>query len=117
MAAHLQNHHQLSLTTIVNPMTPWPMEWYATSLYNSELPLLGNSRQEEIDGSSFFGMIPDVPDATRESLKFATRLPSGSPMWPELNLDKFPSKQKLDHCNDLYFAHFHRVSLMNCASV
>lgn len=94
------------------PDDPWPMEWYATSLHNSELPLLGNPQEEEIDGSSFFGMIP-VTDATRESLKDATRLPSGSPMWPELNLDKFPSKRKLDHCIDLYFAHFHRVSLIN----
>jgi hypothetical protein len=96
------------------PDDPWPMEWYATSLYNSELPILGNPQDEEIDGSSFFGMIP-VTDATIKRLKDATRLPSGSPMWPELNLDKFPSKRKLDHCIDLYFAHFHRVSLTNCA--
>lgn len=96
------------------PDDPWPMEWYATSLHNSELPILGNPQDEEIDGSSFFGMIP-VTDATIQRLKDATRLPSGSPMWPELNLDKFPSKRKLDHCIDLYFAHFHRVSLTNCA--
>jgi hypothetical protein len=90
------------------PDDPWPMEWYATSLHNSELPILGNPHDEEIDGSSFFGMIP-LTDATIERLKEATRLPSETPMWPELNLDKFPSKQKLDHCIDLYFAHFHRV--------
>jgi hypothetical protein len=98
------------------PDDPWPMEWYATSLYNSELPFLGNPQDEEIDGSSFFGMIP-VTDATRESLKDATRLPSRNPMWPEINLDKFPSKRKLDHCIDLYFAHFHRVSLKNCTFI
>lgn len=97
------------------PDDPWPLEWYATSLHNSELPILGNPQDDEIDGSSFFGMNP-VTDATVERLKDATRLPSGSPMWPELNLDKFPSKRKLDHCTDLYFAHFHRVSLTNNGS-
>jgi hypothetical protein len=93
-----------------DPDDPWPMEWYAASLQDSELPMLGQPVEPGINGSSFFGMEPMI-EGTRLKMKEAAMLASGSALWPALNLTHFPTKEKLDHCIDLYFAHSHRVSL------
>jgi hypothetical protein len=93
-----------------DPDDPWPMEWYAASLQDSELPMLGQPVEPGLNGSSFFGM-ETVTEDTRLKMKEAAMLASGSALWPALNLTHFPTKEKLDHCIDLYFAHSHRVSL------
>jgi hypothetical protein len=91
------------------PDDPWPMEWYAVHTQRSELPMLGRPEEPDPNAGSYFGMDP-ISSSTREKMKDTARLAFERTLWPSINLDKFPSGSKLDHCVDLYFAHFHLVS-------
>ncbi|KAH8816699.1 fungal-specific transcription factor domain-containing protein [Xylogone sp. PMI_703] len=90
-----------------DPDDPWPMEWYAASIHNSELPMLGHDGDSPFNGASYFGMDPITP-ITRGKMIDSIRL-ALERSWPDINLTNFPSEEKLDHCVDLYFAHFHRT--------
>jgi hypothetical protein len=92
-----------------DPDDPWPMEWYAVDMQRSELPMLGRPEEPDPNAGSYFGMDP-ISSSTREKMKDTARLAFERTLWPSINLDNFPSRSKLDHCIDLYFAHFHPVS-------
>lgn len=92
-----------------NPDDPWPMEWYAAPSDQSiVLPVLGGSGNSIPDGSSYCQMTPMTDaavDSVQKTLQMAVERTPGSP----IRLGNFPSKEKIDHCIDRYFAHYHRV--------
>lgn len=93
-----------------SPDDPWPMEWHSgPTQRHLVLPSLGDESQNDNQCSRFFN-VPRISSSTCVALQRCIQLPFNSNPWRSINLDRFPSKEKLDHCIDLYFAHFHPVS-------
>lgn len=57
--------------------------------------------------TSFFTTKP-ISSSTRELMQSWLRLPLEKGMWDNVSLSAFPSKEKLDHCIDLFFAQWDR---------
>lgn len=70
------------------------------------LPSLGSDTPEGNAFSRFYP-IPSVTDSTWHELQKCVLLPFEHNTMQTLNLESFPSREKLDCCIDLYFAHFH----------
>jgi hypothetical protein len=92
-----------------NPDDPWPMQWYAApSDQTLTLPMLGESDNNIPRGSSYCQIVPMTDAAVhslQKTLQMAVERTPGSPIL----LGQFPSREKIDHCIDRYFAHYHRV--------
>lgn len=95
---------------LCGPDDPWPMEWCATGRDRCiNLPMLGNSNDSVSSG--LFCQIRPISDAAARGLRETLQLALDRTPGPAVCLDNFPGKEKLDHCIDTYFNHFHRVSL------
>jgi hypothetical protein len=95
-----------------SPDDPWPMEWHAGPAQKLTLTPLeikrDGSRASGFSISSFYAA-PSVSRQTVTNMQRAIRLPANMSPWSNINLDNFPEEAKLNHCIDLYFAHFHPV--------
>jgi hypothetical protein len=89
------------------PDAPWPMAWNATPIQSFNLPPLG-SQENYIKGPTYFSLTP-ISASTRTTLLNYLRLALENALWQNVSLDAFPSQEKLDHCVDMFFAHFDRV--------
>ncbi|KAH8812805.1 hypothetical protein F5884DRAFT_899041 [Xylogone sp. PMI_703] len=94
-----------------SPDDPWPMEWHAEYQHRPlELPDLGAGDSND-DGqffSRFFSTWALRP-CTVDTLIQYIKMPSQQSPWQPINLKHFPSKEKLEHCIDRYFAHFQQT--------
>lgn len=90
---------------------PWPMEWHASpTKRHLVLPMLGIEGQSMVSPTGRFFSVPPISESTRTALKECLQLPfKGSP-WQTLNLQNWPSAEKLDTCIDLFFVRVHQVS-------
>ena len=94
-----------------SPDDVWPMEWHAASNQRLTLPVLGlHPGDYDITLGSFYHLTHISEDA-RNRLLNSMRLPLERVPWQTVSLANFPSKEKLDHCLDMFFRHFDRVSL------
>ncbi|OAP56474.1 hypothetical protein AYL99_09653 [Fonsecaea erecta] len=89
-----------------DPGDPWPLDTPRPTQSHMALPALGNDNQDFRTFARFFSVTP-VCDRTWHALRKCLMLPFEHNSIQTLNLDHFPSKEKLDHCIDLYFAYFH----------
>ena len=90
---------------------PWPMEWHATApsaVRNIVLPSLGDDMQDSNSCLRYFPTT-SVTCATHLALQEYLQIPSRGSPWQSISLPNFPSKERLDYCIDMYFAHFHPV--------
>jgi hypothetical protein len=92
-----------------NPDDVWPMEWHAASAQPLTLPTLGSAGDERDTNSGFFFSIKSVSEPARAKMVNSIRLPLQRSPWQTVSLANFPSKEKLDHCIDLFFRHLDRV--------
>lgn len=89
---------------------PWPMEWHArveTYVNHIVIPSLGNDTPDP--GLKYFSTTPMSAEA-RSTLQEYVQIPSKGSPWRPVIMERFPSREKLDHCIDMYFVHFHPVS-------
>jgi hypothetical protein len=86
---------------------PWPMEWHSAPAQHLILPTLG-AVDENSTEARYYPTVP-VNDAARANMQYSIRLPLERVPWQVVSLANFPSNAKLDHCINLYFAHFERV--------
>jgi hypothetical protein len=85
----------------------WLTEWNVIPVQPLVLPSLGTS-DEEVPIMRYYSMLP-ISSSAREKLLDTLRQPLRRGPWEVVSLEHFPSIAKLDHCVDLYFAHFNRV--------
>ncbi|KAK5040505.1 hypothetical protein LTS07_001003 [Exophiala sideris] len=88
------------------PGDPWPFEMPRPPQNHLSLPALGSDMETSRTFTKFFNMMV-LNDRTWHSLQRCLMLPFEHNPRQTLSLDQFPSKEKLDHCLDLYFAYFH----------
>jgi hypothetical protein len=93
-----------------DPDDPWPMEWHSTPAQFLVLPSLGEPDDDYSLDPAYYPTMA-VNSSIRTRLQESVRLPLERPPWQAVSLANFPSKAKLDHCIDLYFAHFDRVGI------
>ncbi|ETN36192.1 uncharacterized protein HMPREF1541_08469 [Cyphellophora europaea CBS 101466] len=117
-AVQVGNHHRDrgddSLGGIISPepqenahsVGPWPSETPAPPQHHIILPALGSEGSKPQRFPKFFAL-PSITDKTRNALCKCLSLPLEYNPFQSLSLDAFPSQEKLDHCVDLYFRHFH----------
>ncbi|OQV01808.1 Fungal specific transcription factor domain-containing protein [Cladophialophora immunda] len=89
-----------------DPGDPWPLDTPRPTQSHMALPALGGEGHDFHAFARFFSVMP-VSDRTWHALRKCLMLPFEHNSIQSLNLDQFPSKEKLDHCIDLYFAYFH----------
>lgn len=89
-----------------HPADPWPFDTPRPPQNHLSLPALGSNLQSSTTFSRFFDLM-HLNDRTWYSLQRCLMLPFEHNPRQSLSLDQFPSKEKLDHCLDLYFAYFH----------
>ncbi|OQU95517.1 Fungal specific transcription factor domain-containing protein [Cladophialophora immunda] len=83
-----------------------PMAGHAAPLPALHLPPLSTTAGNE-EYPSFF-MTKSVGSSTRELMTNWLRLPLEKKMWDIVSLATFPTKEELDLCIDLFFAHWDR---------
>ncbi|KAH7082309.1 hypothetical protein FB567DRAFT_630709 [Paraphoma chrysanthemicola] len=83
---------------------PWPLENSGPPLKEIVLPSLGF---DQVDARGRYHNLMPINDRTWHALQKCLRLPFEQNTLQTLNLESFPPKEDLDHCIDLYFAHFH----------
>lgn len=91
-----------------DPEDRWPMEWRAVPVQLSALPPLRNGHANMTYPSHH--SLPSINDFTLATIQDYLRIPLEASPWQPVTLDHFPTKEKLDHCIDLYFLHFDQVS-------
>ncbi|KAL6228769.1 fungal-specific transcription factor domain-containing protein [Aspergillus navahoensis] len=84
---------------------PWPLETPRPPPRHISLPPLGSDQQESSSRGRYYTLMP-INDRTWHALQKCIQLPFEHNTLQSLSLDNFPSKEKLNHCIDLYFAHF-----------
>lgn len=94
-----------------SPDDVWPMEWHAASNQRLTLPVLGLPLEDSDMSLGSFYQLPNIDDRSRTRLLNSIRLPLERVPWQTVSLTNFPSNEKLDHCLDMFFRHFDRVSL------
>lgn len=92
-----------------SPDDVWPMEWHAASGQPLTLPILATVGEELDANPGSFYNIKNITDTERARMVNSIRLPLERPPWQTVSLANFPSKEKLDHCIDLFFRHLDRV--------
>lgn len=94
-----------------SPDDVWPMEWHASSAQHLVLPTLGSVGEDfEVSSGSFYA-VANITEQARARMENSIRLPLERTPWQTVSLAHFPSKEKLDHCIDLFFRHFDRVRI------
>ena len=88
-----------------NSGEPWPLETPRPPQNHRSLPVLG-SDAEEPNAMPRFYSVKTINDRTWHALRKCIMLPFEHNSLQSLDLACFPSKDKLDHCLDLYFAYF-----------
>ncbi|KAJ4152109.1 hypothetical protein NW765_017618 [Fusarium oxysporum] len=90
---------------VPSPQDPWPMDQHVGPTQQLVLPPInGGFRQP---GKHF--STPNVDHSMWAALQRCVKLPSDQSPWPSIDLSAFPEKETIDHCIDLYFAHFHQM--------
>ncbi|KAJ4175922.1 hypothetical protein NW759_017591, partial [Fusarium solani] len=89
---------------VPSPQDPWPMDQHVGPAQQLVLPPLNESFHQP--GKHF--STPHVDHSMWEVLQRCVHLPSDQSPWPSIDLRAFPDKETIDHCIDLYFAHFHQ---------
>jgi hypothetical protein len=84
---------------------PWPLETPRPPQRHITLPALGSDRPQHIPTDRYYHIKPTT-DETWYALQRCLRSPFDYSSLQSLSLEYFPSKEKLDHCIDLYFTHF-----------
>jgi hypothetical protein len=84
---------------------PWPVDTPRPTGSHMSLPALGSENQSS-ESSKFCSLMP-ISDRTWHALQKCIMLPFEHSSTQTLGLERFPSKEKLDRCIDLYFAYFH----------
>ncbi|KAF5725032.1 hypothetical protein FMUND_245 [Fusarium mundagurra] len=89
---------------------PWPMEWHAEpSQRIIDLPGLGCDEDDNPHSYPCFFSNWSLHPSIVEALTHHLKLPASRSPWQPSNLDRFPDKEKLEYCIDMYFAHFHQM--------
>jgi hypothetical protein len=100
-----------------SPDDPWPMEWHAEfSQKPLELPDLGADDDEENQYFSRLYSSWSLRPSTVDALFHYIRLPTQRSPWQSVNLKHLPSKEKLEYCIGLYFAHHHQVRSLSVSN-
>ncbi|OQU95621.1 Fungal specific transcription factor domain-containing protein [Cladophialophora immunda] len=82
----------------------YPMLWPATQPKHLTLLRLGPSKSSN-SLSSYIGL-PSIGSRGASILQDILKAPFEQSIWPAASIPSFPAPQQLDHCIDLYFAHF-----------
>lgn len=85
---------------------PWPLEAPRPPQRHTILPGLGLENQHHIPTDRYYHIQP-ITNEVWNSLQRCICLPFDHNALQTLSIECFPSKEALDHCIDLYFAHFH----------
>lgn len=111
----LHKHLRIPGCRRVDDEQNYPMVWPATQPKHLTLPRLGPSKGSN-SLSSYFGL-PSIGSRGASILQDVLKAPFEQSVWPSACIPSFPTPQELDHCIDLYFAHFDKVRLPNSVSV
>lgn len=87
----------------------WLVDWTSVPKQGLLLPRLGGDDAELLPTS--YVSTGSITPAIRIKLLDHVRMPLERGPWAPVSLANFPSCQTLEHCIDMYFAHFHNVSL------
>ncbi|KAM0414558.1 hypothetical protein ACHAPT_013601 [Fusarium lateritium] len=90
---------------VPSPQDPWPMDQHVGPAQELVLPPLNRGFHQP--GKHF--STPNVDHSMWAALQRCVKLPSDQSPWPSIDLSAFPDKETIDHCIDLYFAHFHQA--------
>lgn len=93
----------------LNHGDPWPLETVQPPLKHIVLPCLGSQGRDPSYMHGRYYNITPINDQTWHALQKCLRLPFEFYTLQTLNLDNFPTKEEIDQCIDLYFAHFQRM--------
>lgn len=85
----------------------YPMQWLATQPKCLTLALLGPSKSSNAFSSYF--SLPRISSRGALVLEDILKAPYERSVWPLASVPSFPPSEDLDHCIDLYFAHFDKV--------
>lgn len=74
-----------------------------------DVPGLGEQRVDQsVTGS--YTQLRDITDDDRVRIQQTAKICLEEPIWAPISFAAFPSKEKLDHCIDLFFVNFQPVS-------
>ena len=85
---------------------PWPMETPRPPQRHVALPALSPAGTS-LDVSQRYFSVMALNNRTWHALRKCLMLPVDRSSLQSLSVDEFPTMDQLDHCIDLYFAHFH----------
>jgi hypothetical protein len=85
---------------------PWPLEVTRPPLKHIVLPPLVDRPQETSHSCGRYFNVTPINDQTWHALHRCIQLPFEHSTLQTVDLRNFPSKDELDQCIDLYFAHF-----------
>lgn len=85
----------------------YPMQWLAAQPKCLTLALLGPSKSSSAFSSYF--SLPRISSRGALVLEDILKAPYERLVWPLVSIPSFPPSEDLDHCVDLYFAHFDKV--------
>lgn len=74
-----------------------------------DIPELGGRRIDSSKAGSYT-QLRDLTDDDRDRIQQAAKACLEEPIWAPISFTAFPSKEKLDHCIDLFFVNFQPVS-------
>lgn len=74
-----------------------------------DIPGLGGHRTDQSKAASYT-QLRDLTDDDRDRIQQAAKACLEDPIWAPISFTAFPSKEKLDHCIDLFFVNFQPVS-------
>lgn len=90
-----------------SPQESWLLDRSIPASQLLELPELGSPNVKLRAGS--YVQLERITDCDRAKIQRSVMHFLERPIWKPLSLATFPSKEKLDHCIDLFFANFHPV--------
>ncbi|KAH8129488.1 fungal-specific transcription factor domain-containing protein [Trichoderma asperelloides] len=73
-----------------------------------DIPGLGGHRTDQSKAASYT-QLRDLTDDDRDRIQQAAKACLEDPIWAPISFTAFPSKEKLDHCIDLFFVNFQPV--------
>ncbi|KAK4945326.1 hypothetical protein LTR10_015485 [Elasticomyces elasticus] len=86
----------------------WPMDGAIPTDRRLDIPKLGKNHSS-LPSRPYFFRVSSITEDDRSKLQGSISYLLEKPLWTAVSLANFPSKEKLDHCIDLFFANFRPV--------
>jgi len=88
----------------------WPLDGAIPTNGRLDIPKLGKNRSS-LPNRPHASRVSSITEEGRKKLQGSISSLLEKPLWTAISLANLPSKEKLDHCIDLFFANFRPVVL------